>query len=182
MIIFRHINGFILKQILRSYPLGIAALIPITLVGQNQPPVAITALTDQILVQGGEALAIELKSVFDDPDVSDPAVQFDVRIGDETKAIHLALLPVSAPLTVANFIAYIEAGYFDNNLLHRSVPGFIIQGGAFNFAENSTIGDVPSFDPVKNEPGISNTRGTVSMAKLGGDRKSACVRRVFRTR
>jgi cyclophilin family peptidyl-prolyl cis-trans isomerase len=173
MIIFRHIYGFILKQILRSYPLGIAALIPITLVGQNQPPVAITALTDQILVQGGEALAIDLKSVFDDPDVSDPAVQFDVRIGDETKAIHLALLPVSAPLTVANFIAYIEAGYFDNNLLHRSVPGFIIQGGAFNFAENLTIGDVPSFDPVKNEPGISNTRGTVSMAKLGGDPNSA---------
>lgn len=141
--------------------------------GQNQPPVSNAVLQDQTIIQGSDVLELDLKTYFNDPDVSNPAVQLDVRIGEETKEIHFALLPQFAPLTVANFIAYIEAGYFDDNLFHRSVPDFIIQGGAFKFTATQSIGDVPAFDPVKNEPGISNTRGTVAMAKLGGDPNSA---------
>lgn len=147
--------------------------LPMALLGQNQPPVSTAVFQDQSLIQGSDVLEFDLTTYFNDPDVSNPAVQFDVRIGEETKEIHLALLSEFAPLTVANFIAYIEAGYFDDNLIHRSVPDFIIQGGAFKFTATQSIGDVPGFDPIKNEPGISNTRGTVAMAKLGGDPNSA---------
>lgn len=161
------------KSCFYKYLLYGGLITPIALIGQNVSPVITEAIPAQTVDQAGAPLEIDLKGFFNDPDVSDPAVQFDIRIGEETKEIHLALLPQFAPLTVANFIAYIEAGHFDDNLIHRSIRDFIIQGGTFKFTATQSIGDVPSFNPVKNEPGISNTRGTVSMAKLGGDPNSA---------
>ena len=54
-----------------------------------------------------------------------------------------------------------------------SVPGFVWQGGSFRLNANGDIEDVPTFAPVMNEFGISNTRFTVSLAKLGGNPDSA---------
>jgi cyclophilin family peptidyl-prolyl cis-trans isomerase len=143
------------------------------LAGQNQPPVLESLIPNQMMDQGGSAMKLDLTQFFKDPDVSSPAVKIDVKIAGNTKQIYFGLLKEAAPLTSSNFVAYIEAGHFAENFIHRSVPGFIIQGGGFRFSQVQTIQDVPNFDPVINEPGISNTRGTVAMAKLGGNPNSA---------
>ena len=146
--------------------------LPLVLIGQNQPPSITTPLPNQLLDQAGDSVEIDLTNFISDPDVPSPAVQLDVSISGNTQQIHLAFFSQDAPLTVANFIRYIEAGRFTDNLIHRSVPGFIIQGGGFRF-NGSAIGDIPSFPDVQNEPGISNTRGTVAMAKLDNKPDSA---------
>lgn len=88
--------------------------------------------------------------------------------------VELEMLELDTPLTVQNFRNYVDRGDYDNSLFHRSVPGFIVQGGGFWFdAESGFVNDVPKDPPVQNEPGVSNLRGTVAMAKLGGDPNSA---------
>jgi len=86
--------------------------------------------------------------------------------------IEIELLENDAPKTVANFLRYVEDNRYENTFIHRSVDDFIIQGGGFAFS-NDTASSVETFDPVENEFKISNTRGTVAMAKLGGDPNSA---------
>lgn len=71
--------------------------------------------------------------------------------------------PDSAPATVTNFPGYLNRGDFLNTLFHRSVPGFIIQGGAFR--ADATASAVPTQPAVVNEPNLSNLRGTISMAR-----------------
>lgn len=126
-----------------------------------------------MLDQGGASIDIDLLNYFEDPDVTAPAVQLDMIYSGKTEPIYLALFWEETPITAQNFVDYIDAGRFAENLIHRSVPGFIIQGGGFRFAPNLIIEDVPSFAEIQNEPGISNTRGTVAMAKRGGAPNSA---------
>ncbi|MDR4520860.1 MAG: peptidylprolyl isomerase [Nitrosomonas sp.] len=88
----------------------------------------------------------------------------------------MELLERQAPGTVANFIRYIDSGAYAQSIFHRSVPGFVIQGGGFKVTGSDTgakVSVVDVFDPIKNEFGISNTRGTVAMAKVGRDPDSA---------
>jgi cyclophilin family peptidyl-prolyl cis-trans isomerase len=69
----------------------------------------------------------------------------------------------AAPLTVANFLQYVDDGFFDGTIFHRIVPGFVIQGGGLtaDFKQKKTR------DPVHNEAdnGELNKRGTLSMAR-----------------
>lgn len=81
--------------------------------------------------------------------------------------------PGEAPDTVANFLRYVARGDYDQSFIHRSVPGFVIQGGGYTWTELDGYDTVPMDPPILNEPGISNLRGTVAMAKLGGDPDSA---------
>ena len=69
-----------------------------------------------------------------------------------------AFMPGAAPLTVANFLDYLTTGKFLNTIFHRSVPGFIIQAGAFR-ADATASAVLPS-PAVVNEPKITNLRGT----------------------
>ena len=77
--------------------------------------------------------------------------------------IVLELYSRESPITVANFLAYVERGAFDGTVFHRVVPGFVVQGGGFR----------PDFDPIDTDPaivnesvnGLSNVRGTVAMAR-----------------
>lgn len=88
----------------------------------------------------------------------------------------MELLERQAPGTVANFIRYIDSGAYAQSIFHRSMPGFVIQGGGFKVTGSDTgakVSVVDVFDPIKNEFGISNTRGTVAMAKVGRDPDSA---------
>jgi peptidyl-prolyl cis-trans isomerase A (cyclophilin A) len=73
---------------------------------------------------------------------------------------------------VANFLNYLNNGSYTSGLIHRSVPGFVIQGGGF-VVPGTTVTPVTTLAPIKNEARYSNTRGTVAMAKLGGDPDSA---------
>ena len=86
--------------------------------------------------------------------------------------IEMELLDQDAPKTVANFLNYIENNRYDKTFIHRSMPGFIIQGGGFSFEDGNGV-SVPTFPPVENEFKVSNTRGTVAMAKLSGEPDSA---------
>ncbi|MCP4045391.1 MAG: hypothetical protein GY732_05320 [Gammaproteobacteria bacterium] len=86
--------------------------------------------------------------------------------------IEIELLEEDAPKTVANFLNYVQNDRYDKTFIHRSVPGFIIQGGGFTWIDNA-VKSVESFAAVENEFKVSNTRGTVAMAKLGGDPNSA---------
>lgn len=86
----------------------------------------------------------------------------------------IELFDSQTPATVANFLSYVTSGRYNGSLIHRSVPGFIVQGGGFTF--DSAARTLPALildPPVVNEFGISNTRGTLAMAKLGGDPNSA---------
>ena len=56
-----------------------------------------------------------------------PKVIFSTNQG----SFMIELYPGKAPITVKNFLAYVDAGYFDNTVFHRVIPGFMIQGGGF---------------------------------------------------
>ena len=92
-----------------------------------------------------------------------------VRMHTNAGDIDVQLLPTSAPATVANFLSYMNRGAYNNSIFHRSVTNFIIQGGGFK-QDFSAISQDPA---VKNEYSLSNTRGTIAMAKLGNDPNSA---------
>jgi len=99
-------------------------------------------------------------------------VIFDTSFGD----IPMTLFDSQAPETVANFLGYIERGDYDNSIFHRLAGGFVLQAGGFALADPSAshlVDPIPTVSPVVNEPGISNTRGTVAMAKQDGDPDSA---------
>ena len=95
-----------------------------------------------------------------------------VRCDSNLGEFDLQLFDAEKPKTAANFLAYVKGGAFKNSIIHRSVPGFIVQGGGF-FLDGTSLNPVSVRPPVVNEPGISNLRGTVAMAKLGGDPNSA---------
>ncbi len=119
------------------------------------------------------AASLSLADHLRDPDVPGSAVRVAVRIGSTQNTLDLALFDAQTPLTVANFLAYVDSGRFQNNFFHRSVPGFIIQNGGYRFVAANTFDIVPTFPSVLNEPGISNLRGTIAMAKIGGQPNSA---------
>lgn len=91
--------------------------------------------------------------------------------------IDLQLYDTAAPLTVANFLGYVRSGAYVNSFFHRSIPGFIVQGGGWTWADgaNAQVLKVPAGPSVANEfsPNRSNLRGTVAMAKLPSDPNSA---------
>ncbi len=86
--------------------------------------------------------------------------------------MEIDLFEEETPETVANFLNYVNDGDYANTFIHRSVAGFVIQGGGFTFIDGERQ-SVPTDPPVVNEPGISNLRGTIAMAKLSGDPNSA---------
>ncbi|MBZ2178193.1 MAG: peptidylprolyl isomerase [Acidobacteria bacterium] len=97
-----------------------------------------------------------------------PTVRFNTSLGE----IDVLLLPGSAPATVQNFLNYVRRGTYNNSIFHRSVPGFIIQGGGFTFS-SGTFRALAADPPVRNEFRTSNSRGTIAMAKLGNNPNSA---------
>ena len=100
-----------------------------------------------------------------------------VRVITSLGDFSIELFDDVAPITVANFLNYVNSGRFNNTVIHRSVIvplPFIIQGGSFSFdASTGSIISVATDAAIQNEFSVSNTRGTVAMAKLGGDPNSA---------
>ena len=86
-------------------------------------------------------------------------VKFETTHGSFT----IELFPKVAPITVENFLRYVDDGFFDGTIFHRIVPGFVIQGGGFT--EDMTQKKTKA--PIKNEAdnGLKNKRGTLSMAR-----------------
>ncbi len=86
-------------------------------------------------------------------------VVFKTSLGDLT----IALFNRTAPVTVKNFLAYVDSGFYNGTIFHRVIPGFVIQGGGYN----KNLVRRPTFSPIKNESdnGLKNERGTLSMAR-----------------
>lgn len=99
-----------------------------------------------------------------------------VRLQTPLGTIEIELFDSAAPRTVANFLAYVNSGAYQRSFFHRSVPGFVLQGGGYTWdAAAGTARRIPAAAPVANEfsPERSNVRGTVAMAKIEGNPDSA---------
>lgn len=134
-------------------------------------PVVVNPLPDMTIQGSAGAVHLDLAGVFDDPDLH---LNTLLRMLTSMGAIDLELFDDAAPATVANFLRYVNDGDYRNTIIHRSIPGFVIQGGGYQLQSSlPRLVPVPTDPPVVNEPGISNTRGTLAMAKLPGDPNSA---------
>ncbi|MBE0591847.1 MAG: peptidyl-prolyl cis-trans isomerase [Gemmatimonadales bacterium] len=86
-------------------------------------------------------------------------VVFETSMG----AFTIELYPAEAPVTVENFLQYVDDGFFDGTIFHRVIPNFVIQGGGFT----EEMKQKPTRATIKNEAdnGLKNLRGTLSMAR-----------------
>jgi peptidyl-prolyl cis-trans isomerase A (cyclophilin A) len=92
-------------------------------------------------------------------------VRFSTSIGN----VDMQLLDQQTQLTVTNFLNYVTSGRYDGTIFHRSIPGFIVQGGGYNVSNLAkTITQDTNDSSVPNEPHGGNVRGTVALAKEGG--------------
>ncbi len=105
-----------------------------------------------------------------------PIVRVSTTFGD----FSVELFADETPATVENFLNYLERGDYQNTFLHRLEQDFVLQGGGYRFQPCVEGGPrpcgplaIPQDPPVVNEPGLSNVRGTIAMAKMGGDPDSA---------
>jgi cyclophilin family peptidyl-prolyl cis-trans isomerase len=121
------------------------------------------------------ALAAFARSASADCNAPNPDERDRVEIRTPIAPVCIELLddPNEAPLTVANFLNYVEDGDYDGSFFHRLVPGFVLQGGGFSYDPVERYEEVPDDPAVLNEPGISNLRGTVAMAKINNQPDSA---------
>ena len=79
--------------------------------------------------------------------------------------VEIELFGDKAPLSVSNFLAYVDASFYDNTVFHRVIKSFMVQCGGFDTKMNQK----PTRAPIKNEAanGLKNDRGTLAMARTG---------------
>ena len=105
---------------------------------------------------------------------SDPDTNAAVRLVTTKGTMDFLLYSNATPITVANFLTYVNSGRYKDVLFHRSVSNFVIQAGAFRYAGNGTdLFKNVTDAAIANEPGLTNALATISMAKLDGDPNSA---------
>ena len=92
-----------------------------------------------------------------------PAYSPQVLVVTSMGNFTIELNPERAPLTVANFMAYVDQGHYTNTLIHRAVSNFVIQGGGFN--TDYTPKAAPAKVPNESGNGLSNLRATVGLAR-----------------
>ena len=104
-------------------------------------------------------LSTFLICLLNNSDASEKMILIDTTEG----AITIALDFEKAPITCNNFMQYVNSGFFDNTIFHRVIPGFVIQGGGFEYPMTRK----DTLPPIKNEADnlLKNTRGTLSMAR-----------------
>jgi len=92
-------------------------------------------------------------------DTQQPHVLLTTSMGE----VEVELYADKAPLSVANFLAYVDSGFYDGTQFHRVIPGFMVQGGGFN----ADMQQKPTQAPINNEAqnGLHNRRGTLAMAR-----------------
>ena len=109
-------------------------------------PLLLAALSLSVHAEGGTAL---------------PQVKLETSHGD----IIIELNTDKAPDTVANFLSYVEDGFYNGTIFHRVIKDFMVQGGGFT---EDLVQKSPK-DPIKNEAnnGLVNVRGSLAMARTG---------------
>lgn len=147
------------------------------------------ALPDLSLPLSAPTQTIDLAGHYDNTAVTGTLVRFDVNASAPYDKVYVELFDQAGenrlrttPATVTNFLSYVDGSSYQNTFIHRSVPGFVVQGGGFTVTNGQpgiSIGNVTQRAAVVNEPkpvGTSvanNVRGTIAMAKLGSDPNSA---------
>lgn len=109
---------------------------------------------------GAAASTIDLKGHFGVAGVTNQIVQFNTTMG----TFNMEMLPAAAPASVLNFLGYVDRSAYTSTIIHRSVPGFVIQGGGFALS-GIDLGPIPTEAPIALEYNLPNTRGTLSMAR-----------------
>ena len=94
------------------------------------------------------------------PDAEHPLVRIDTNLG----SITVQLDHERAPLSVENFLHYVNTHYYDGSSFYRIVPGFVIQGGDFTADYKEKPADKPAI-PNESGNGLSNARGTIALAR-----------------
>lgn len=94
-------------------------------------------------------------------------VVLTTSLGDIT----IALFDRKSPITVKNFLAYVDSGFFAGTVFHRVIPGFMIQGGGYT----ADLERRPTYPPIVNESnnGVKNWRGTLAMARTSDPNSAA---------
>ena len=120
---------------------------------------------DEYTIQDGDEIAIVY--------TANEVVSLNTNLG----SILIELFPADTPLTVANFLDYVNDGDYVNTFFHRSAnlttgEDFVIQTGGFTtptltYQNLDQFEEVPEHGYLQNEPGLPNVRGTVAMAKMG---------------
>ena len=94
-----------------------------------------------------------------------------VEVSTSQGVIKINLFDQKTPKTVENFMSYLDDAAYNQTVIHRSVKDFIIQGGGFTYSDD--FDRITTKPAVINEPIYSNVKGTIAMAKLGGNPNSA---------
>ncbi len=86
-----------------------------------------------------------------------------VRVVTSRGVITVELNRTAAPVSVANFLQYVDDGFYDGLIFHRVIPGFVIQGGGYD----DELNEIETRPPIVNEAsnGLGNDRGTIAMAR-----------------
>ena len=129
-----------------------------------------TSITLLSVVVLGLGACLSLSTVAGQGSAQKPVVVLDTSLG----AITLELYPDKAPITVENFLKYVDEGFYDNLIFHRVMPGFMIQGGGMS--DQMVEKSQGKHQPIKNESsnGLSNDRGTVAMARTANPNSATC--------
>ena len=141
-------------------------------------PIVTQPIDDIVVIENAADTTIDLFQNFDDPFTTGLIARFELFDSSLGGGVTNVLLfdqdGAGAPSSVENFLNYVNDGDYVNSIIHRSVPGFIVQGGGFT-VEELAVENVPTDPPVVNEfsPERSNLRGTIAFAKLGNDPDSA---------
>ncbi len=111
-----------------------------------------------LLLFSSSMIIMAVNTFFGEPEVNEIAV-LETSLG----VIEIELDRGEAPITVDNFVAYVEEGFYDGLVFHRVIEGFMVQGGGFQPDGTWKEGH----DPIKNEArnGLKNERGTIAMAR-----------------
>ncbi|GLI33168.1 peptidylprolyl isomerase [Desulforhabdus amnigena] len=99
---------------------------------------------------------------------SNPVVVMETSEG----TIKIELWADKAPVTVENFLKYVDEGFYDGTIFHRVISEFMIQGGGLT----PDMKEKPTHPPIKNEanPELKNNRGTIAMARTNQVHSATC--------
>ena len=108
---------------------------------------------------GALCLVVALIAPVDSAAQDNPVVVIETSMGDITAELYQD----RAPISVENFLGYVNDGFYDGTIFHRVISNFMIQGGGFT----ADMEKKPTRDPIQNEAdnGLKNDRGTLAMAR-----------------
>lgn len=128
------------------------------------PPVVRNPLVNLNVAAGTEVSVVKVKKTFALDGVTGQIVRMATVLGN----VDIEVLNDETPLNAANFLSYVNSGAYNRSFIHRSEPGFVIQGGGYYVNSGGTISAIAQGAAVKGEHVRSNTRGTLALALSQG--------------